>query len=227
MCMIWKNTKIKISKGLAFYAEKESIHFSEEAKNGWQLKHISPFGFYKFQKAPGEDSTWVIDFYDGRKKDIDDYVGLYEDSGWQLVENYRNRYFVFKTVEDVVFNYTDKETYKERLRKETKWMMLQSLWVAIPSLILLLIITFQKSIKINVMLKAFLSGVLSAGVVFPLLMCVLLIYFKIVYRKRPELFNNPRELDKSQKFFRDLVIMMIIGGMLGFIFGIVTSMILH
>lgn len=227
MCMIWNNTKFKVSKGLAFYAEKESVYFSEEAKKGWQLTHINPLGFYKFKKASEEESTWVIDFYDGRKQDVDDYVGLYEDAGWQLVVNYRNRYFVFKTVEDVVFNYTDKETYKERLRKETKWMVLQSLWVAIPSLILLLMITFQKSIKINVMLKAFLSGGLSAGVIFTLLMCVLLIYFKIVYRKRPEFFNSPKELGKSQRFFRDLVITMIICGVIGFIFGIVTSLILY
>jgi len=215
--MRWKNTKIKFSKGLAFYSEKESVHFSKEAEEGWQLAHISFFGFYVFKKFPVEKSTWVIDFYDGKKQNICDYVDLYEQAGWQLVTSYRNRYFVFKTLEDIIFNYTDKETYKERIKKETNWMMFQSLLVAIPSLLLFLFLSFQQIVKLSEGVRGFLSGVLLVGTIFPLLMFIILLYFKLIYRKRLDFFDNPKVIDRSQKFSRDLIILMILGGLIGFI----------
>ncbi|RST94583.1 hypothetical protein CBF36_05085 [Vagococcus bubulae] len=217
MCMIWKNTKIKLSKGLAFYAEKESIYFSKEASRGWQLKKISPLGFYVFKKAAEEESTWVIDFYSGKKEDINEYVEFYQDSGWSLVENYRNRYFVFKSTGNHVFNYTDRQTYKERLKNETVWMLLQSLWAFFPSLFIYLILFYFNHFDMSLWLRAIISGVLFLGIIFPVMLAVLLLYFKMMYRKRPELYNNPKAIDKSQKFGRDMVIAMIIGALFGFI----------
>lgn len=215
--MIWKDTKIKLSKGLAFYAEKESIYFSEEAKNGWQLKKISPFGFYILKKAPVEESTWVIDFYSEKKSDVDEYIDFYRETGWELVENYKNRYFVFKSTGNHVFNYTDRQTYKERLKKETTWMILQSLWVFFPSLILYLILIFNNNFGMSLWLRALVSGILFAGIIFPVLLSCLMMYFKVMYRKRPELYNNPKAIDKAQKFGRDIVVAMIIGAVFGFV----------
>ncbi len=217
MCMVFKNTKIKLSKGLAFYSEKESIQFAKEAREGWQLKKISPFGFYIFKKAKPEDSTWVIDFYSGKKIDVCDYVELYQDSGWSLVENYRNRYFVFKSTGNHIFNYTDRQTYKERLKNETVWMLLQSLWLFFPSLIIYLFLFHFNNFSMSLWVKVMVSGVLFVGMIFPIMMAVLLLYFKVMYRKRPELYNNPKAIDRSQNFGRDMVISMVIGAIFGFI----------
>lgn len=217
MCMILKNTKIKLSKGLAFYAEKESIYFADEAREGWQLKKISPLGFYIFKKASPEESAWVIDFYSGKKTEVNDYVDFYQESGWSLVENYRNRYFVFKSTGNHIFNYTDSQTYKERLKNETVWMLLQSLWLFFPSLIIYLFLFHFNNFSMSLWLRALISGVLFVGIIFPIMMLVLLLYFKVMYRKRPELYNNPKAIDKSQKFGRDMVIAMIIGAIFGFV----------
>ena len=96
-------------------------------------------------------------------------------------------------------------------------MLLQSLWAFFPSLAIYLMLFYFNHFDMGLWLKAIISGILFLGIIFPVMLAVLLLYFKMIYRKRPELYNNPKAIDRSQKFGRDMVIAMIIGALFGFV----------
>ena len=224
--MIIGKNKYIYSKGLAFYSELESARLEKELENGWLIDRINWLGFYRLKKVPQEEAQFVIDFYPGKKKEIDEYLELYEVSGWEKVISYRNRYFVFKSSVGAEAVYTDEESYATRLNKERLWLMLNSLYFFLIGLVGLFLISVPTIKEALLEIKiAYFAAILIAELCLmtPLIFFALLMYYKFIYLKRTSYFKEPKKFAKKQYFIFDLVMAAIIGAFLGGIIGFLTG----
>lgn len=225
--MMLGKKKYLYSKGLAFYAELESQRLEQELADGWLIESISFFGFYRLKKVEKEEAHMVIDFYSGKKKELDDYLELYEASGWSEVTSYRNRYFIFKAPVNTESVYTDEESLATRIRKESIWFLKNSMIVTLFGILWLYVVRNQElGIKVeqHSFSYGFLHGIGIAFLFFPLITILLMLYYKVMYLKRSSYFKQPENYAKKQRFVRDIFVTMILGaifgGVLGFLFGI-------
>lgn len=225
--MIIGNKKYIYSKGLAFYAELESQRLEKELANGWLIESINFFGWYKLIQVEKEEARIMIDFYPDKKDELEDYLELYQASGWSKVTSYRNRYFIFKAPINTESVYTDEESLATRIKKESIWFMLNSLIVSVFGIIWLFLLnspTFGLEFSKGSGWYGFLQGMGIGLLSFPVLMIILMIYFKVMYLKRSSYFKQPENYAKKQRFLRDIFVTMLIGavvgGLLGFFFGL-------
>jgi hypothetical protein len=66
--------------------EKEEAWLEGMSAQGWQLKGVSSLGIYTFEQGEPEPRVYKIDFRQIKsKRDLDDYVALFADSGWTCV----------------------------------------------------------------------------------------------------------------------------------------------
>lgn len=74
--------------------EKEERWLAEQERSGWHLKAVRGFG-YTFEKASPSDVAYRMDFGPQVRKDMDEYLGLFQDSGWEHVGN-RGQWHYFR-----------------------------------------------------------------------------------------------------------------------------------
>ena len=224
--MIIREKKYIYSKGLAFYAELEGQRLEEELAKGWLIESINWFGWYKLRPVEKEKAQIVIDFYSGDKKEVDEYLDLYEAAGWNQVMSYRNRYFVFKSDIGTPAVYSDEESFSSRLNQERRWLMWNSLYFVLASLIGFFVLNQQAVKEFLMQVKGIyysLEVLCAVSLMAPLIVFSLLTYYKCVYLKRTSYFKEPKKFAKKQHFILDLVIAMIIGGILGGLIGFITG----
>lgn len=222
-----RNKQYKLSRGLAFYSELEALRFKEEEQKGWELTKINPFGYYVFQPCSKQSHEWVIDFYHGKKAEFADYLDLYTSAGWELVVDYRGRYCVFKSKEGTLPVYTDELSYRERLKQENKWLLVQSFIWFIIGLIAMATLKWTEVgewLKEPIWLGSILELLVFILLLSPVVVFILLLYFKVVYLKRTECYNHPDRFAKAQRFTRDMIVSGIIGGIMGGVIGFFSSM---
>lgn len=224
--MIIGKKKYIFSKGLAFYSEMESTRLEEELASGWLIEGINYLGFYKLKRAEKEQAQIVIDFYTGKKNDLDEYLELYEVAGWEKVICYRNRYFIFKADEGAEAVYTDEESYATRLNKERLWLMLNSLYFFLFGLIGLFLLSqpVVREVLLNIKVVYYSFALISEiCLIAPLIVFALVTYYKFIYLKRTRYFKKPEQFAKRQHFVFDMLMAALIGAILGGIIGFLTS----
>ncbi|MEG0286904.1 MAG: DUF2812 domain-containing protein [Vagococcus sp.] len=224
--MIIKGKKYLFSKGLAFYAEMESQRLERELSEGWLIDKIHWLGFYRLKQVEQEQAQVVIDFYPGKKSEIDEYIDIYQAAGWESVTSYRQRYFIFKSDIGTEAVYTDEESYASRLSKERQWMLLNSLYFVLIGLIGVLLMKMPMTKEFLLSMPSIyytIGGVTMISLMFPIVMLSLLLYYKLIYSKRQAYFKEPKRYAKRQHFFIDLIFAGLIGGVLGGIIGFVTG----
>ncbi len=67
--------------------EKEEQFLIEMASKGWYFTHYENLK-YHFQQAASKDFQYRIDYHNSSDGDLDDYLQLFEDSGWESVFTY-------------------------------------------------------------------------------------------------------------------------------------------
>lgn len=224
--MIIKGKKYVMSKGLAFYAELESQRFADELKKGWLIESINWLGFYRLKKVEPAEKQFVIDFYTGKKSEIEEYIELYKEASWEEVTRYRNKYFVFEAEKDATSVYTDEESFLSRIHKEFFWFMKNSFiffGLCVFGTILLNQSIIRDVIQQVPVVYYFFSIFLLTGIMFPFIAAALFGYYKLIYAKRASYFKHPEKYAKRQLFLRDLVLVMLIGGILGGISGFIVG----
>ncbi len=219
--------KYLYSLGVSFYAEKEMLRLSKQARKGWHFVKMNQLGFLVFEKAPIQDKQFAIDFYTGNQtqEEIDEYLEMYEASGWTYLSNYHKRYFYFMADSGTPNIFSDKASYAERLELEQKWLFKNSFKTTILGVIILALITILLSYQL--VEKNFFSGLfIGTGIglfFFPLIYFIGGRLMRWRYKDRSEFFSNPEEFAKKQRFWLDtlfnLVLGAILGGLIGFIFG--------
>lgn len=226
--MIIRGKKYIYSKGLAFYAEMESERLAKELMDGWQIERVNWLGFYRLKEVVPEEKQVMIDFYTGKKADVDEYVSFYEAAGWDLVTSYRHRYFIFKAEKNLASVYTDEDSFTSRINSERLWFMLNAIVACIVGLIVMGVINYapiKQVLMIYPVVYFLLFFAAMVGILFPLSTLISMLYFKVSYGKRTAYYKKPNAYAKKQKFIKDLLLLALLGGITGLIWGIIASLI--
>ena len=226
--MIIKNRKYLITSGVMFYPELEMTILKKQALQGWKFVRMTSFGVLVFKKGCPEEKQFAVDFYDGEKNDIPDYLALYEEAGWKAIYNYRKKYFYFEAPLNASPIYTDPQSYRERIYKEWSWAVFRSL-ITFPigiAMIYLLIITRQETGTplSNEWIRFFLYFFGFLFAFWPVGMIVNVLFSRLTYGKRIEFYKEPEKFAKKQRKIRDVIILMIIGGFMG---GCISFLMIH
>lgn len=101
--------------------EKEEAWLREMAQKGWLLKRYILLG-YIFEKAEAKDYIYKLDYKSTRNNDIDEYLAIFQDTGWEHVGQFMGWHY-FRTLADECIvpeiysdNHSKVEKYKGLLR---------------------------------------------------------------------------------------------------------------
>ena len=50
------------------------MRLQEQAAKGWQFVHMNQFGFLKFIQSQPQEKKFAVDFFQGDKSDVDEYL---------------------------------------------------------------------------------------------------------------------------------------------------------
>jgi hypothetical protein len=157
--------------------EKEMDWLSTMSRQGWHLKSKG-YMTYWFEKGENTEYIYNIDYKLTADKDIDEYMSIYDDAGWEFVDSYTNWHY-FRTIKGSKTIYCDVESKKRRLKKIL--MLLLSLAGANVSIIFInLLISwvgFEKLSAIPPML--YIIWGISAVVVLLLIMTSIKLFYEL------------------------------------------------
>ncbi|NMC53782.1 MAG: DUF2812 domain-containing protein [Chloroflexi bacterium] len=73
--------------------EKEEAWLEAQSRQGWHLVNVSSGLKYVFEQSQPEERVYKIDFrFFDRQEEMDEYVSLFEDSGWRCVSPKKSSY---------------------------------------------------------------------------------------------------------------------------------------
>jgi hypothetical protein len=108
----------------AWQEKKEEDWLRQMSKEGWHLNKVGFFN-YEFIKGEPKDIIYKFDYKPFRSEKIDDYITLFEDSGWEYVAKFAG-WFYFRTEAKGNFNL---ELYNDNASKIRKYITLR--WILI------------------------------------------------------------------------------------------------
>jgi len=79
----------------AWQEKKEGQWLRKMSNDGWHLDRVG-FLHYRFKKGEPKDTIYQFDFKPLRRKELDDYITIFEDAGWEYVSRFGNWYY-FRT----------------------------------------------------------------------------------------------------------------------------------
>ncbi len=71
-----------------FEYEKEEDYLREMHKKGWKLVKVKGLTTHVFEKCTPEDVIYRLDFNQEGIKNRDEYVTMFNDFGWEFIEDY-------------------------------------------------------------------------------------------------------------------------------------------
>ena len=100
----------------AWQEGKEEEWLSKMSGEGWHLNKVG-FCNYEFVKGEPKDIIYKFDYKPFRNKKIDDYITLFEDSGWEYIARFAG-WFYFRTEAKKDYNL---ELYNDNASKIKKY----------------------------------------------------------------------------------------------------------
>jgi hypothetical protein len=109
---------MKVVKKMYFVwnMDKEKAFLEEMAQAGYMLVKVS-FGKYYFEACEPEKVSFNFDFKGLDRMTVDEFLGIYEDAGWEMVCNFGMWYYFAKKGEaghDAIFNNNDSKASRFR-----------------------------------------------------------------------------------------------------------------
>ncbi len=80
--------------------EKEEEYLRDMHKDGWKFTHVTLPGFYHFEKCEPEDVVYRIDFNPMTADKKRDYVRMFEDYGWEYLQDLNQFSYFRKSAEE-------------------------------------------------------------------------------------------------------------------------------
>ncbi len=71
-----------------FEYEKEQAFLRQMHQSGWKFVSVSGFGIYHFEKCPPEDVIYQLDYNKEGIAHKDEYVKMFNDCGWEYLQDY-------------------------------------------------------------------------------------------------------------------------------------------
>lgn len=159
--------------------EKQEEWLRKMSKEGWHLNEVG-FLNYQFVKGESKDIIYKFDYKPFRSEKIDDYITLFEDSGWEYIARFAGWYY-FRTEANKDYNL---ELYSDNASKIKKYVILR--WVLIvlcapivynlPNLILRVIRAFSSGIMDDL-----LAQVLIINIALPVTIILILILGLLIF----------------------------------------------
>ncbi len=124
-----KEKSKKIKKVIKLYfvwsEDKEEQWLRNMANQGWHLKKASLFN-YTFEKGEPKDFVYQFDFRMNSSKDEKEYLDLFKESGWTLINRLGGWYYFRKIYKEGEQNeiYSDKESLKQKYKKLLGFLLL-------------------------------------------------------------------------------------------------------
>lgn len=162
----------QLGNGLAFLENKDVKMFQEMSMNGYSLKSVNCFGFYKFEQDEPRDLSYSIDYHCIEKGEgnTEEYKEIFESSGWEYVCGDRTIHY-FRAPKGTVAIYTDDSNLSDKysaLKKISMWAVVIGGIVAI----VFFGIVFLFNENLSLWLVTFLGAVGGAGLGIALVMSV-------------------------------------------------------
>jgi hypothetical protein len=97
--------------------KKEQYWLETMAKEGWHLKAVSLLS-YRFEKGESRDMIYRFDFKPYSDRDLDEYLGIFQDAGWEHVDRLGSWHYFRKIRGEDMENeiYTDYPSLHKKYR---------------------------------------------------------------------------------------------------------------
>lgn len=131
---------------LFFPLDNNSIkqHFERKARQGWLLESIK-YNIAKYKRIEPQELVFSVDIYPEIspikrtiKKDVDYYISLCEDTGWNYITSLNNLHIFYSRKEDELIPVQTDEEYKEKIMSKSITMELIVLFINLLCQIVLL-----------------------------------------------------------------------------------------
>ncbi len=171
---------MKVKKQFRYFTifeyEKEQEYLRKMHRSGWKLVKVSGFGMYHFEECPPEDVVYQLDYNQDGLAHKDEYVKMFEDCGWEYIQDYVGYSYFRKAVSDdgtAEEIFCDDESRLQMMQRVLKGRMVPLLVLFFALMLPLFIMTLSRHEYIQ-------AG--CAGIVL-LLYVVIFIEFLVQYRK--------------------------------------------
>ena len=84
-----------------FNHEKEEEYLRNQHKAGWKFIMVTGLGVYHFEKCSPEDVIYQLDYNREGLKNKEDYVRMFEDCGWEYIQDYVDYSYFRKPAADM------------------------------------------------------------------------------------------------------------------------------
>jgi hypothetical protein len=113
-----KNQTMSVTKTFfAWQEEKEAKWLESMANQGWILTDLT-FFHYTFTRAEPQECRYAMDFFIMSKKDVPEYIQMFEDAGWIHCASMGNWYYFRSSSEAVTEDiFTDRESRIVKYRR--------------------------------------------------------------------------------------------------------------
>ena len=217
--------KYLFSFGINYYAEKECLRMQEQARKGWSFVKMNSLGLLSFERKPAEEKQFAVDFYrgDNAPEEIQEYLDIYEASGWEYISSYRKKYFFFKANLDVPKIFSDKASYEDRLKAESKWLFKRSFVVGLIGLLFTGVILAIRYFNTASEVLDFFLGMSLPFALFPIMFLAVTWFMNSRYKNRADSYQSPEAFAKKQRVLTDTLLCIFIGALIGFLIGLLFS----
>jgi hypothetical protein len=110
---------LTLRKWFFAWGEKKEQKFLEDmALKGYKLSSVG-IGRYTFEEFPPCELMYQFDFKGLKQNDLDEYLQIYEDDGWELVARLSSWYYFCKKKEDgaEISAFNDNASQKEKYKR--------------------------------------------------------------------------------------------------------------
>ena len=83
-----------------FEYEKEQEYLRKMHRAGWKFVKVKGLGMYYFEKCVPQDVVYQLDYNEDGLAHKDEYVKMFEDCGWQYIQDYAGYSYFRKGVAD-------------------------------------------------------------------------------------------------------------------------------
>ena len=84
--------------------KKEEQYFREQHKKCWEFVKLNLLGFYHFKKCEPKDVIYQLDYNPESVTNKEDYIQMFEDCGWEYLQNYVGYSYFRKPASDAEEN---------------------------------------------------------------------------------------------------------------------------
>jgi hypothetical protein len=120
---------MKFRKFKLFWAwqdREEEAWLRQMAQQGYHLSSLVFSTIYEFTRGVPSDMVYRLDYVDVRKKDLGDYMQLFQTAGWEYVDGGMGWYYFRKLADSEYSNeiYTDVESKIQKYQRMLSYLII-------------------------------------------------------------------------------------------------------